>query len=40
MVITVTPFASDISMAGESRDQKLAAIITPAVNPNKPSISF
>jgi hypothetical protein len=33
----ISPFASDISMAGFNRDQKLAAIITPAA---KPSIEF
>jgi hypothetical protein len=33
-------FPSDISMAGESRDQKLAAIITPAANPSIASRTF
>jgi hypothetical protein len=30
----------DISIAGASKDQKLAAIITPAVNPSIKSMSF
>ena len=33
-------FPSDISRAGESRDQKLAAIITPAANPSIASRTF
>jgi hypothetical protein len=28
------PFCADISIAGCNKDQKLAAIITPAANPN------
>jgi hypothetical protein len=34
------PSPCDISIAGERRDQKLAAIITPPVKPNIPSRTF
>ena len=34
------PREADISMEGESRDQKAAATITPPVNPSMASITF
>lgn len=34
------PSPSDISIAGERSDQKLAATITPPVNPSIPSKNF
>jgi len=36
----ISPIDSDNSMAGESKDQKLAAIITPAAKPSIESRTF
>ena len=36
----ISPISSDKSMAGASSDQKLAAVMTPAANPNMPSRYF